>query len=67
VGYLLKVNIGGMWIYGRGTFTLMGKLIIRVVAILDLASDCLSCSQIVIHFRNPLGEICTSQSLESLI
>ena len=32
----------------------------RLVAILDLAADCLDCSQIVIHLRNPLGEICIS-------
>ena len=29
-----------------------------LVAIMDLAGDCLGCSQIIIHLRNPLGEIC---------
>jgi hypothetical protein len=30
----------------------------RLVAILDLASDCLGCSQIIIRLENTLGETC---------
>ena len=30
-----------------------------LVAILDLAADCLACSQLFVLLRNPLGETCT--------
>jgi hypothetical protein len=60
-GYLLMVNkIGKMSTYGKGNNRLSRKLMSRLVAIMDLAGDCLGCSQIIIHLRNPLGEICIS-------
>ena len=45
----------GLWIEGVRDW---GAVDLRkgVVAVLDLAGDCLDCSQVIIHLRNELGE-----------
>jgi hypothetical protein len=62
--YFFKVNIGGTSIYRRGIFP---RVLAdgRLVAILDLASDCLGCSQLIIRLENTLGETCTSPLCQS--
>jgi hypothetical protein len=63
-GCFYRVIIGDMSIYGRGIFPLPERIQDwsspdRLVAILDLASDCLGCSQLIIRLDNSLEDTCT--------
>ena len=46
----------GLWIEGVREWPGGMDLRSGVVAVLDLAGDCLDCSQVIIHLRNELGE-----------
>ena len=56
-GWVFRSNLKrGLWIEGVREWP--GEMDLRsgVVAVLDLAGDCLDCSQVIIHLRNELGE-----------
>jgi hypothetical protein len=46
----------GLWIEGVKEWPGGMDLRSGVVAVLDLAGDCLDCFQVIIHLRNELGE-----------
>jgi len=65
-GWVFRSNLKrGLWIEGVREWP--GEMDLRsgVVAVLDLAGDCLDCSQVIIHLRNELGE--TLSLLRSLM